>query len=873
MTERSLIVMKKRAIAILLAIAMMVTFMPAMAFAETGDPVEIKSTADIDALIIGQMDNGVQKLADLLEDLQQYNEQINKAQEDVDAIYKNVTNIIDTLQDADKDQIEALLRQYGSTLDENIKNVNRYAQSIEDDMAETKAAYDDFVAKAIILRDFLNEYSNDFTPDQFEAYLNDLRTKLDELGASAAKVRDSFSDALDVIIDKLNVDIKGLGDDMPDVKAALEDMVAKAVILKNFLDGYRDDFGFTPEEFEAYLEKFRPLLDDLSASFAKVRTSVGDELSVIAGKLNQYIKDLSDDMPDVKAALEEMAAKTEAVKALLGQYSNDFTPEEFAAYLENLNKALDDMEATVAGFHQALVDDIVSEIEAFKATVGAWQAKGEMAAQFVLDRTSKYYELAVRSQMAFKVLTEQEAAIVKEKFDEAQAKLKDAVDAWAAEKGYDVKVKEAMSRLMEKNADLQLCIAQMQQYGAEKSAEAMAALEAALEKKVAAAQAALQDVYEAMVEESAKLSAGAKAALIDLMQKASDLEAIKAKAEAMKAEAAAEAAALEAKYEELKAQMKEHAKEMSLKEKAALEKKIIEAKVAAEKAEDKAKDIAKEINKEVAKVQAAFIKAADNFKDQLEDMVAEEIGVILSNVTAAIPEVLDKIDKVIAVKDDILDLVEDLVAYAYGYAEGDSYISISTKLFEAEATIADLEEQLAEAQEVAENAIADKEAAEKARDNAEKAKKNAEAAASEAKKEAAAAKKEAAAADGSYDKLVKNVKKAKKIVSKQVALKKKATKNIKKRKIVVKWKKLKGVKPTRYQVSYKIAGKKNKAKKVLVKAKNTKKVLKKLKKGKTYIVKVRAMYKMPYKNSKTGKTSYIKFYSKWSKSKKIKVTK
>jgi DNA repair exonuclease SbcCD ATPase subunit len=793
MTERSLIVMKKRAIAILLAVSMMVTFMPAMAFAATGDPVEVKSTADIDALINGQMDYGVQKLADLLNIIQKHNDQIDATQDQVMEFVIKANKFIDALQDADKDDIEAFLREHGKELDELISKANLYVQSLGDDMAELQAALKDFVAKAVILRDFLNEYRSDFTPEEFAAYLQELKTKLDALDISVEAVAKEFGKQLDLLI----------------------------------------------------------------------------------VKINQYVQDLGEDMPNVQAAFKDFAAKAEVLRNFLGDYRNDFTPEEFADYLAQLQAMLDDMDLAVADIQKALVTDLTAEIEAFQAWVSDWQAKGNMVAQMVLDRTSKYYDLAAKCYMYCKVMAEDDAAFIMGKFNEAQAKLKEAVDAWVVENGYDVKVKEAMACLMDKYADLQICLAELQaeaqkyaaQIGAEAQAilqEKMAEAQALLEVKIAEAQAALTNLYKAMVEESSKISAEAKAALINLMEKASDLETIKAQAEAIKAAALAEAAALEATYEELKAQMKEFAKDLSLKEKAALEKKIIEAKAAAEKAKDKAKDVAKEVNKEVAKAQAAFVKAADAFKDQLEDMVADEIGKIINNVTAAIPEVLDRIDKIITAKDDILDLVEDLIAYAYGYAEGDTYIALSTKLFEAEATIEDLEGQLMEAQEVAEQAIFEKEAAEKAKEDAEKAK----AAAEKAKAEAEKAKD---ATDKSYDKLVKNIKKAKKVVTKRTVLNKKKTKNLKGRKIVVRWKKLKGVTPSKYQVYYKAKGKK--AKRVLVSAKSTKKVLKKLKKGQTYTIKVRAKYSLPYKNSKTGKVSYVTFYSKWSKTKKVTVKK
>jgi Tfp pilus assembly protein PilN len=140
------------------------------------------------------------------------------------------------------------------------------------------------------------------------------------------------------------------------------------------------------------------------------------------------------------------------------------------------------------------------------------------------------------------------------------------------------------------------------------------------------------------------------------------------------------------------------------------------------------------------------------------------------------------------------------------------------------------------------------------------------------KEEVKTLKEETKKDDTAYQKLVSNVKNSRKVVKNKVALKQKATKNVKTRKIVVKWSKwtTKKGKITKYQVYYKTKGKK--AVKKFVKKSKTKYTTKKLKKGSTYTVKVRAVYKLPYKNSE-GKTKYLTYYSKWSKAKKVTIKK
>jgi hypothetical protein len=124
--------------------------------------------------------------------------------------------------------------------------------------------------------------------------------------------------------------------------------------------------------------------------------------------------------------------------------------------------------------------------------------------------------------------------------------------------------------------------------------------------------------------------------------------------------------------------------------------------------------------------------------------------------------------------------------------------------------------------------------------------------------------------DSEYKELLANVKNSNKVTKKKVALKKKATKSTKAKQITVNWKKwnAKNGVITKYQVYCKADG--TKATKKYVGKNKTKFVVKKLESGKTYKVKVRAIYKLPYKNE-AGQTKYLTYYSKWSKAKKVKV--
>jgi hypothetical protein len=105
------------------------------------------------------------------------------------------------------------------------------------------------------------------------------------------------------------------------------------------------------------------------------------------------------------------------------------------------------------------------------------------------------------------------------------------------------------------------------------------------------------------------------------------------------------------------------------------------------------------------------------------------------------------------------------------------------------------------------------------------------------------------------------------VTKKKPTLKK--VKNVKGKKVKVTFKGLPKVDANQYRIKYK-TGKKSKVKKWNKKTSKAKKLnytLKKLKKGKTYKIKVRGAYKFKYE----GKT--YTFLSKWSKTKKVKVKK
>ena len=207
-------------------------------------------------------------------------------------------------------------------------------------------------------------------------------------------------------------------------------------------------------------------------------------------------------------------------------------------------------------------------------------------------------------------------------------------------------------------------------------------------------------------------------------------------------------------------------------------------------------------------------------------------------------------------------IVKEIMAYVQGVSEGNTYQELQKQLEEAGK---ELEEKAAEIAELQDTIAA-----------LEQAKKEAEEKLAETEKALQEEKEKTAASEEQIKKLEEQAAKDAADLSKyenalkvmKAKPKMKSVKNKKGKKALVKFKGLKKLKATKYQVSYKAGKTKKKVlKKKTSSAKNLKLTLKKLKKGKKYTVKVRAAYTFKYKGQK------YTVYSKWSKAKKVKIKK
>jgi hypothetical protein len=242
-------------------------------------------------------------------------------------------------------------------------------------------------------------------------------------------------------------------------------------------------------------------------------------------------------------------------------------------------------------------------------------------------------------------------------------------------------------------------------------------------------------------------------------------------------------------------------------------------------------------NEHIDEINAAYAVAKDVF-EEISKTTTDDIDAM---VQAAMAELMEKyeageldfiFEELGTTREEVEKIIEDIMNIVIGYSLGYTYTDL---LNENEAL-------MAQCDELQDKAIQLQEQLAMLTDDLAKVKAN-------------------------YKAFVKKANNAMKVVAKKVTLKSKATKAGKK-KITVKWKKLKGATLTKYQVYYKQKGKK--AKKVYAKKSATKKVIKKLKKGKTYTVKVRGVYKYTYTNADGKKITKTK-YTRWSKSKKVKV--
>ncbi len=221
----------------------------------------------------------------------------------------------------------------------------------------------------------------------------------------------------------------------------------------------------------------------------------------------------------------------------------------------------------------------------------------------------------------------------------------------------------------------------------------------------------------------------------------------------------------------------------------------------------------------------------DSLSAKLSDALKEKAQEILGKINGKFNDYLKKVGVDI---EKLMALVIDVMAYASGYREGQTYMDVTMELWSKTMEL--------------DSALEDKALLEQDMLALEKE-------LGKAQREAQKKSDSTADFENGY-----------KVMTKKPAMKKaKAGK----KKAKLQWKGIKDAKVSYYQVSYK-TGKKTKkktVKKATTSDKAVKYTLKKLKKGKKYTVKVRAVYTFKL----NGKT--YKFTSKWSKGKKVKIKK
>jgi DNA repair exonuclease SbcCD ATPase subunit len=703
-----------------------------------------------------------------------------------------------------------------------------------------------------------------------------------QIDTATGAVRDFFKGQLDKA-NELKTALKGLDDAIKTQVKGLENAIEQAISEDPVLDGLKtqiaelkDAIKGAPEKLHADLLKeieemtaavqaFDP--EKTVAEIAEFHKGIHDKIVAMNTAVENFGKALEEKVKtaagEAKEALDAQLAKVNALKEALGDL-NDALEDA----VRDLDEAIKD--AVVGSeWHQAAVAAMEQLKEKLAAVDEAIKAAPEELYNDLLDKITEMTE-AVKDFDAYGAVAEAQARIeqfetgLKEKVAEMNEAVKEFCEALQAKIETAVgEAKEVLEDQLEEAKKLKAVLdafneALLDEIELVKDAIGEAIVESGLPEKVEAMKAKLAEINEALMEKAAAMAEDFQDAMYDKFHVQID-----------KAVAAAKAAQEQIKVLIEKYENGEIDKETFAEMFAKLNNDVV--KVAA-----KLKDIAMQLPTgafvEAVKnlneaIKAGLVKKGEAIKDLVEQLkaltalVKEAAEAKISKATA---KIIEEAKAAIEASMDIImpyvmgqmsALVDKLEAGDFDkYLEplgitGAQLVAIAENLIDAllsDKSVAEMQEEI-EFLTVAQKELSDKLDTTTAENAA-------------LKEEIKKANKKAADVEAAFEKAWSN---AKKLEAKKVTIKKA---KYKKKKVTVTWKKFKGAKINGYQVSWKV-GKKAWKSKTVKGANKTKAKTGKIKaKKKTKIkVKVRAYYTMKYK----GKTQ--KFYSKWSKVKKVKV--
>jgi hypothetical protein len=912
--------MRRKAIALLLAVAMMVTFMPAMAFAE--DPPQQQPTAQEELeKQIEELTKTVEELTKLIGIFSQFGDQFDALRKNAETVVNILdmlnTNVSDFLKDYDTpEELQKVFEDLRSNLNDEFRNqLEAFADSLKNS-DELKQIVKDFVTQyenmqAAVDRaigivngaigygeDWVNRVKGDF--DQLEKVFGDIVNKLDQ----------NWEAMLDDIAQRQQAAFK-------DLQTRVNNwLVTTGQNLKNFTQDRLDEAARMAQLFKDMVEYQQELTKRM---LINVNTEIQNELKAVhdalmdqyaatadavqkmVARVNRWLKATNDHLYEMTqyqiAAFLDAAKGFQDAVAKQNEYLKQLTKDFIADHPELVNqfKALvaqtEFVEAKIADLVGTMIEIQKAELQNLLNNVNAW-VKGvndnlktltQAQAQKLLDLVQEFNDKLVAQNEFIKQQLEgfdyedlvALCEAVADKFADMNQQVLDALVAQAAEVQKNVenwiKVNGPVIKQMTKDS-IQKAYALAQKFE-----ELVAAQEVYAKEMLDKADAAirkqfeeLQKQTEAVAEQIGKMvsyqlealkaqSAAARDKMVELVTKVNFRIARNA-AEAIEQmkELAANAAMVMAQYQLVLQDMSKAAKE---KMQSDLQKLMDVYNQAVEQYKVAVKQFSKIIEAakagDVEQLLALFDLVAQDFGIDYEKLIEDCVDQIMALVESE--EFQNLLEELIALGKRVEATATDIYKYGSALAAGEvqPLTDLENKVIELTETVGSRDEEIAKLYE----AISNLEKSVESLTNANDA----------LTKENADLKANAQIESTEYKTLVANTKNARKVTRNKVTLKKKSTKSTKAKKITIKWKKWDSANGeiTKYQVYYKKDGAKKGVKKFVKKSK-TKYVAKKLKSGKVYKVKVRAVYKLPYKNA-AGETKTLTFYSRWSKSKKVKV--
>lgn len=789
----------------------------------------------------------------------------------------------------------------------NFKDANEFIDKVNaliDQYQDSVVGYQELAKQFVedpVFREQCTDYLDNMIGDLDDLLIllaQETDKDLQELKAELEKIRADLVDIKDELV-KL---IDQLGDNTKEVEAAIADYLEEQYnIIKDYvakLDGYIADqlkdiidelkdkaFAFkefTEEEIKEIIGKIKELEAIASKEFAEA----SEELKKLIEEAERYAKMAAEKaVQQIRADLVILKQKAEAAK--------EFTEEELkllAIKLAELQEFIAFKVVEADAKIKALIEDVEEWIEvilvpALEEMIEELKAQAQAAKEYTKEQIEDLIEKAEMLQFIIASKIAEESERLQELIAEAKEWLEEAAAQTMENMIAELKALKEKTQAIKEYTEEEI----------KEIIEQFELLQAFIDSKIAEG---CEELQELIAEAEEWLVEVAAPALEEIVAE------LKEKAKAIKEFTEEEIEELLIKAEELQmfiaCKIAEECEE--LKELIVVGKKWAEKAVA--KAMDQIVDVAKVIKEKIKDaviitkedVQKYFEKLRE-FKEILKKYIEvicefdprEEIRELIEKAEAMFDETIEwmrekALDYTMKLIDDLqsgkfdwmlkplgitgeelVDLLVDATAYAFGVMNGEGYLDLqdelATALAELDATLAMLEE--AEADLDPKNPDGKVHAMVQEISNLTNQLQQISTENEQLKKQV----EELVKKDNAEAEIIKKFINGYNVTKKKPTLKK--VKNVKGKKVKVTFKGLKKVDATQYRINYK-TGKKSKTKKWNKETSGTKTLkytLKKLKKGKTYKIKVRGAYSFKYE----GKT--YTFLSKWSKTKKVKVKK